>query len=290
VRTSPRDALLADSSEKKKLGRSFGYSRAMDTLGSVFGMLAAAGTVIASGSAAAVALTRPLYQRLILMVSIPALLTLPLIAFFVRENAPQTGNPRTLNLSLSGFDWRFRTFLAIMVVFTLGNSSDAFLMLKAQKAGLDIVQIFLMLAMWKGVTSVLSIPAGIVSDRIGRNRVIRAGWLVYALVYLGFGLGNADVADLGAVRLVRRVLRNDGRRRKRAGRGPGAAGGEAGHGLWPVQRRRRGQCPAGQPHCGAAVAAHQPQRSVLLRVRAGIHRHARPDGADAGVRPHSCSA
>ena len=190
VRTSPRDALLADSSEKKKLGRSFGYSRSMDTLGSVFGMLAAAGTVIASGSAAAVALTRPLYQKLILMVSIPALLTLPLIAFFVRENAPQTGNPRTLNLSLSGFDWRFRTFLAIMVVFTLGNSSDAFLMLKAQKAGLDIVQIFLMLAMWKGVTSVLSIPAGILSDRIGRSRVIRAGWLVYALVYLGFGLAT----------------------------------------------------------------------------------------------------
>ena len=124
------------------------------------------------------------------MVSIPALLTLPLIAFFVRENAPQTGNPRTLNLSLSGFDWRFRTFLAIMVVFTLGNSSDAFLMLKAQKAGLDIVQIFLMLAMWKAVTSVLSIPAGILSDRIGRNRVIRAGWLVYALVYLGFGLAT----------------------------------------------------------------------------------------------------
>ncbi|MFZ2413659.1 MAG: MFS transporter, partial [Candidatus Cryosericum sp.] len=84
----------------------------------------------------------------------------------------------------------FKTFLIIMIVFTLGNSSDAFLMLKAQKAGLDIVQIFLMLAMWKGVTSALSIPAGIVSDHIGRNRVIRTGWLVYALVYLGFGFAT----------------------------------------------------------------------------------------------------
>jgi MFS family permease len=188
VRSSPKDALLADSSEKKKLGRSFGYGRSMDTLGSVFGMLAAAGMIAASGSAAAMTLTRSIYQKLIIMVSIPAVLALPLIAAFVRENAPRTGNPRTLNLSLSGFDWRFKTFLIIIVVFTLGNSSDAFLMLKAQKAGLDIVQIFLMLAMWKGVTSALSIPAGIVSDRIGRNRVIRAGWLVYALVYLGFGL------------------------------------------------------------------------------------------------------
>jgi MFS family permease len=190
VRSSPKDALLADSSEKKKLGRSFGYGRSMDTLGSVFGMLAAAGMVAASGSAAAMTLTRSIYQKLIIMVSIPAVLALPLIAAFVRENAPRTGNPRTLNLSLSGFDWRFKTFLIIVVVFTLGNSSDAFLMLKAQKAGLDIVQIFLMLAMWKGVTSALSIPAGIVSDRIGRNRVIRAGWLVYALVYLGFGLAT----------------------------------------------------------------------------------------------------
>lgn len=190
VRSSPKDALLADSSEKKKLGRSFGYGRSMDTLGSVFGMLAAAGMIAASGSAAAMTLTRSIYQKLIIMVSIPAVLALPLIAAFVRENAPRTGNPRTLNLSLSGFDWRFKAFLIIIVVFTLGNSSDAFLMLKAQKAGLDIVQIFLMLAMWKGVTSALSIPAGILSDRIGRNRVIRAGWLVYALVYLGFGLAT----------------------------------------------------------------------------------------------------
>jgi len=190
VRSSPKDALLADSSEKKKLGRSFGYGRSMDTLGSVFGMLAAAGMVAASGSAAAMTLTRSIYQKLIIMVSIPAVLALPLVAAFVRENAPRTGNPRTLNLSLSGFDWRFKTFLMIIVVFTLGNSSDAFLLLKAQRAGLDIVQIFLMLAMWKGVTSALSIPAGIVSDRIGRNRVIRAGWLVYALVYLGFGFAT----------------------------------------------------------------------------------------------------
>ena len=190
VRSSPKDALLADSSEKKKLGRSFGYGRSMDTLGSVFGMLAAAGMVAASGSAAAMTLTRSVYQKLIIMVSIPAVLALPLVAAFVRENAPRTGNPRTLNLSLSGFDWRFKTFLMIIVVFTLGNSSDAFLLLKAQRAGLDIVQIFLMLAMWKGVTSALSIPAGIVSDRIGRNRVIRAGWLVYALVYLGFGFAT----------------------------------------------------------------------------------------------------
>jgi MFS-type transporter involved in bile tolerance (Atg22 family) len=175
VRSSPKDALLADSSEKKKLGCSFGYGRSMDTLGSVFGMLAAAGMVATSGSAVAMTLTRSVYQKLIIMVSIPAVLALPLIAAFVRENAPRTANPRTLNLSLKEFDWRFKAFLVIMIVFTLGNSSDAFLMLKAQRAGLDIVQIFLMLAMWKGVTSALSIPAGIVSDRIGRNRVIRAG-------------------------------------------------------------------------------------------------------------------
>ena len=190
IRTSPKDALLADSAERKKLGRSFGYGNAMDTLGSVFGMLAAAGMIAAGGSALAMTLTRSMYQRLIILVSIPALLTLPIIAFFIRENAPQASNHRTLNLSLRGFDTRFKLFLAIMVIFTLGNSSDAFLMLKAQRSGLDLVQIFLMLAMWKAVTSSLSIPAGILSDRIGRGRVIRLGWLVYALVYLGFGFAT----------------------------------------------------------------------------------------------------
>ncbi len=190
VRSAPKDALLADSSESRKLGRSFGYGRSMDTLGSVFGMLAAAGTIAVSGSAAAMTLTRDIFQKLIILVSIPAVLSLPLIAAFVSENAPRENRQRTLNLSLKGFDKRFKVFLVIMIVFTLGNSSDAFLMLKAQKVGLDIVQIFLMLAMWKGVTSLLSIPAGILSDRIGRNRVIRAGWLVYALVYLGFGLAT----------------------------------------------------------------------------------------------------
>jgi len=117
-------------------------------------------------------------------------MTLPLIAFFVRDNAPTGDGRRTLNLSLKGFDGRFKTFLVIMIVFTLGNSSDAFLMLKAQKAGLDMVQIFLMLAMWKAVTSALSIPAGILSDRMGRDRIIRAGWAVYAVVYLGFGFAT----------------------------------------------------------------------------------------------------
>lgn len=190
VRSSPKDALLADSSEKKKLGRSFGYSNAMDTLGSVFGMLAAAGMIIAGGSATAMVLTRSIYQRLVVLVSIPALLTLPLIAFFVRENAPRTGDHRTLNLSLRGFDARFKAFLVIMIIFTLGNSSDAFLMLKAQRSGLDLVQIFLMLAMWKAVTSALSVPAGLLSDRIGRGRVIRLGWLVYSLVYLGFAFAT----------------------------------------------------------------------------------------------------
>lgn len=190
VRSSPKDALLADSSEKKKLGRSFGYGNAMDTLGSVFGMTAAAAMIAAGGSATTMKLTRSMYQRLIILVSIPALLTLPLIAFFIRENAPRAGKQRTLNLSLRGFDGRFKAFLAIMIVFTLGNSSDAFLMLKAQRSGLDLVQIFLMLAMWKAVTSALSVPAGILSDRIGRGRIIRLGWLVYALVYLGFGFAT----------------------------------------------------------------------------------------------------
>jgi len=90
------------SSEKKTLGRSFGYGRSMDTLGSVFGMLAAAGTIVVSGSAAAMTLTRDVYQRLIIMVSIPAVLALPLIAAFVRENAPKATKQRNAQLVPEG--------------------------------------------------------------------------------------------------------------------------------------------------------------------------------------------
>ena len=85
---------------------------------------------------------------------------------------------------------KFKIFLALMFLFTLGNSSDAFLILRAQNLGNDVLLITLMLVMFNVVYALFSTPAGIVSDKLGRRNVIVVGWAIYALVYLGFALSN----------------------------------------------------------------------------------------------------
>jgi MFS family permease len=120
---------------------------------------------------------------------IPAVLAL-FVFFFVRE--PKRETPRDiapqakLGGLLAGFDKRFWIFLGIVFIFTLGNSSDAFLVLRAQNLGNSVLHILLMLLLFNFIYTSLSTPAGILSDKLGRKRVILLGWLVYALVYLGF--------------------------------------------------------------------------------------------------------
>ncbi|MFZ5626553.1 MAG: MFS transporter, partial [Bacillota bacterium] len=94
--------------------------------------------------------------------------------------------------SLSGFDWRFKVFLLINILFTLGNSSDAFLLLRAQNVGLSVVQIFFLLALFNLLTTAVAWPAGKLSDRIPRIYLIVGGWLVYAVVYLGFAIADSS--------------------------------------------------------------------------------------------------
>jgi MFS family permease len=93
-------------------------------------------------------------------------------------------------LSLKGMDGRFKLFMAVLVVFTLGNSSDAFIILLGQNRGLDVLQILLMLLTFNLIYSVLSGPLGALSDKIGRRRLIIGGWIAYGLVYLGFALSH----------------------------------------------------------------------------------------------------
>ncbi|MHB0886487.1 MAG: MFS transporter [Bacillota bacterium] len=189
IRTSPKDALIADSTHKGNMGRAFGYSRAMDPLGGVIALLLAA-SVVTFGHQGMVAMTRPTYQTLVLIAVVPALLSVALIALFVQDVTPTTKRA-VPKLSLAGFDTRFRSFLGIIIVFTLGNSSDAFLVLRAQQLGLSLVQIFLMLAAFNVITSASSVPAGVLSDKFGRQKVIIGGWLLYGLIYLGFAFARA---------------------------------------------------------------------------------------------------
>jgi MFS family permease len=185
VRTSPKDALIADSTEADRQGRAFGYSRAMDPLGAVLGLLTAA-ALIALGAHVVKTMTMGTFRMLVLLAAGPGLIGVLLVVLFIRDQAASGEKRKPPRLSLKGYDRRFKAFLAITVVFTLGNSSDAFLILRAQQIGLSLVEIMVLLALFNLLTALVAVPAGILSDRIGRTRVIIAGWLIYGAVYLGF--------------------------------------------------------------------------------------------------------
>ncbi len=188
IRTAPRDALVADSIDEKHRGLAFGLHRAGDTAGAMIGTLIAAFILWRTPQGAG-ALTREIFQSVVWWSIIPAVLAVIALAVGAREvTFKEKGAPQ---LSLAGFDKRFYWFLGVIVLFTLGNSSDAFLHLRAQERGLDLVQILLMIATLNLVYTVVSGPAGALSDRVGRRRVIVIGWLVYGLIYLGFALTNA---------------------------------------------------------------------------------------------------
>ncbi len=188
IRTAPRDALLAGSIDEKQRGLAFGLHRAGDTAGALIG-LGIAALVIYFSQESATLLTRATFQTIVLVSFIPALLAVVLLALLARDVqvAKKTSLP---TFSLAGFDGRFKLFLLASVLFTLGNSSDAFIILRGQERGLSLLQIIGMLLTFNAVYSLLSSPLGALSDKIGRRKLIFGGWLFYALVYLGFSLAQ----------------------------------------------------------------------------------------------------
>ena len=182
VRTSPRDALLADSVAPEVRGLAFGVHRAGDTAGAVVGLAVALGVVWATQGRART-LAGPTFLLLVALSLIPAALGVIALALGALDVVPHA-HPK--GASSRRFDRRFRAFLAVVVVFTLGNSSDAFLILRAQEAGLPVLGVLGMMLTFNLVYTAVAGPAGALSDRIGRRRLIVAGWLVYAVIYLGF--------------------------------------------------------------------------------------------------------
>jgi len=191
IRTAPRDALVADSVSAGERGRGFGLHRAMDTTGAFLG-LALAAVIIYHVQGGEVALSLKTYQWLILIGVVPAVLAVLVLLFFVRDRRSSAGNTGSqVGLKRTGgFDTRFKLFLAIMAVFTLGNSSDFFVILRAQNLGSSVLYVVLMLVVFNLAYAVTALPAGILSDRLGRRWVITLGWFIYALVYLGFALAS----------------------------------------------------------------------------------------------------
>ena len=186
IRTGPRDALVADSIKPEQRGLAFGFHRAADTGGAMVGLLIALGVVWAAQSTQ-VELGLPTFQMVVLASLIPAFLAVLSLAI----GAVETGvkDEREIpKFSFKSLGKRFVIFMLIVGLFDLGNSSDAFLVLRAQERGLSVTGILAMLAVFNLVYTLISTPAGALSDRVGREKMIIGGWIVYALVYLGFGL------------------------------------------------------------------------------------------------------
>ena len=197
LRTAPRDALVADSVDDGRRGLAFGLHRAGDTGGAVVGILIALGVLVLTQAGGG--LERITFQRIVLLSLIPAVLGVLVLAFGVREAgvprdspAERRDNDRAVfGLDLKHRDRTFLRFLSIAVLFALGNSSDAFLILRAEDAGLSVTGILGMMLTFNLVYAVLSGPAGALSDRIGRRTLLLVGWAVYGGVYLGFAAANA---------------------------------------------------------------------------------------------------
>lgn len=190
IRGAPRDALIAESVAVKQRGFAFGFNRAADHLGAVFGPVAAF-ILLFIFAANAQSPTILEYQRVFLFASIPVVFGLLVVAFFIREEKHEHPIADPPKLSLRGFDSNFKVFLVSIAVFTISNSTDAFLLLRAAEAGISPVVLPLLWMALHVSKVVSSLIGGALSDRIGRKKLIIAGWLVYAAVYLGFAFVNS---------------------------------------------------------------------------------------------------
>jgi MFS family permease len=186
LRSVPRDAMIADAAPAEARGLAFGFHRAMDHTGAIVGALIAAWLVgIFHGD----------YRRIFWIAAIPGVITLFILIFLVKEpprDLRPTQATTSFTFDLSAFPAHFKSFLGILLLFTLSNSSDAFLLLRAQECGIRAPMIPLLWALLHVSKALSSIIGGSLSDRFGRRTLILAGWLLYALIYVGFALARAE--------------------------------------------------------------------------------------------------
>jgi MFS family permease len=179
IRTAPRDALIAASSDPASHGRAFGLHRAMDTLGAIVGPLLAL---------LLLALLGDRYRLIFLAALVPGAIGALLVLTVKEVAAPARVGPPPLLLSLKRYDRRFRLFLLVTFAFAIGNSSDVFLILRARDLGLSATAAILAYVVYNCTYAGLSLPAGIRSDRIGRRWLLGVGFIIFAVVYASFAL------------------------------------------------------------------------------------------------------
>jgi len=182
IRGAPRDALIADSVEPAIRGRAFGFQRSADHAGAVVGPLLAFALLHWGGME---------LRHVFLWTAVPGALAVIAVLFGVREVPRERKEAAKLDLRVP-LGRRFWAFLGVLLLFTLGNSTDAFLLLRARDLGIDAALVPILWALLHVVKSLSSTPAGALSDRIGRKPLLVSGWVLYAAVY--FALARADAA------------------------------------------------------------------------------------------------
>jgi len=180
VRTSARDALIADSTNAENRGKAFGLHRGLDTLGAVIGPLLAILLLNLVGTD---------YSLIFLIAAIPAFVGVALVLVRVKEPKHEVSDTSfNLRFSLQSTGKPFKLFLLVNVIFALGNSSDAFLILRTQSLGITAIETVLMYVVFNMCYSLLSYPFGRLSDRFGARSILIASFFLFAMVYAGFGI------------------------------------------------------------------------------------------------------
>jgi len=184
IRTPPKDALIADSSLANERGKAFGIQRAMDRAGAVLGPLIAF---------AILPLLNNNLRMVFLLAFIPAFIAVLILIFFLKEKPSvrtTSEEKKTTGLHLSK---NFKIFILVIAVFTLGNSSDAFLLLRAKELGLKVTLIPILWLVYNLAGSLTATPLGSLSDKIGRKKTVVLGFLFYSTVYWGFAFANTQI-------------------------------------------------------------------------------------------------
>jgi len=220
IRTAPRDALIASSVDESIRGKSYGFHRAMDHTGAVIGPVLAIITLLVLFIGFRFTDSLLALRWTFVLALIPGILAVITIIFFVKEVSPDSSKSKLFRLSVRDFDKNFRTYLLIMILFTIGNSSDAFLLFRVEEAihksgavinfvngikplhnmvsnfgpeenqarVINILFLPLIWAFFHLIKVAFSTPLGALSDKIGRKIVINTGWAIYAFVYISFAL------------------------------------------------------------------------------------------------------
>jgi len=178
IRTAPRDSLIAGSIKAGESGKSFGLQKAMDNSGAIAGPLLA--FILLS-------LSPGNYRLIFLLAGIPAILAIFVIIFGIKE-AKKSKEELFTRFRFREFPAKYYFFLGIVFIFTLGNSTDALLLVKANEIGVKIALIPMVYLITNAVSVLTSIPVGSIADRFGKEKVLIAGYVIYAIVYYGFGV------------------------------------------------------------------------------------------------------